>query len=610
MAKTLSNSGIVTGQTIKASEVSQSIDALTGTEAYDITISGSLTVTGSTSIDGDVFINPTSANTGTSVLTINPTTGKIFRTGSYSTGGGGGGSVGTLDQVTTLGSTTTNAITTGNITSTGIISASGDLYASVADNNNSSFKVVVYDTATGRFYRTGSFSSVLVSSGSKVDFGDDEIVFDDGTGNEGAGLKGDGTDTILIEKADGTGGKLDVGGSDGTGVIIIGDTGEIKGGDNKGELKPGSGDGEWEIVQEDGTGGKLDVGGSDGIGTLVIGKEGAVQGDISKGKFSPVLDGSIQEDGHFQVLKNDGSKGEISTNIKAGTNTTVINDNYHSTGYIELTGSIFSKSNITASGAISASGNLIAKKIIVDAEGSGTSDLDIQFGNDSDTGIASIPSGGDKIGIYTGGAYRIAADNFGVQISTDLQCAQTVFISGSLNISGSTGNIHISASGDISASGNISASLISAQDLDIYGGFIDLKNDGTQSQIKFYCEDNNAHYTKVMAAPHAYYTGNKDLVLPAYNFDFATPAFGTISAPVNVDVTGKLTTTSITASGAISASGNIQAGTFISASSLDIGPGGNVEIDSIAIRLPNLPTSDPGVAGRVWRDGTDLKISV
>ena len=164
MAKTLSNSGIVTGQTIKASEVSQSIDALTGTEAYDITISGSLTVTGSTSIDGDVFINPTSATTGTSVLTINPTTGKIFRTGSYSTGGGGGGSVGTLQQVTTLGSITTNAITTGNITSSGAISASGNLFTNVDDSGlvfgASSFKVVVYDTATGRFYRTGSFSSV------------------------------------------------------------------------------------------------------------------------------------------------------------------------------------------------------------------------------------------------------------------------------------------------------------------------------------------------------------------------------------------------------------------------------------------------------------------
>ena len=47
MAKVLSLTGIATGETIKASEISQSIDALTGNEAYDITISGSLTLTGS-----------------------------------------------------------------------------------------------------------------------------------------------------------------------------------------------------------------------------------------------------------------------------------------------------------------------------------------------------------------------------------------------------------------------------------------------------------------------------------------------------------------------------------------------------------------------------------
>ena len=295
MAKTLSQIGIATGQTIKASEVSQSIDALTGTEAYDITISGSLTVTGSTNIDGDVFINPTSATTGTSVLTINPTTGKIFRTGSYSSGGGG--SVGTLDQVTTVGNSTSNSIiigaltaTSGNIggglsaanitsnstiTATTDISASGNLFANITDNGDTTFKTVVYDPTTGQLFRTGSFSSALTSEGGKYDVGDGEIVFDDGTGNEGAGLKGDGTDTIEITKADGTGGKLDTSGTDGTGVVIVG-------------------------------------------------KGGAIQGDTSKGKISPVVDSNIQEDGHFQVLKNDGTKGQISTNIKAGTNTTII----------------------------------------------------------------------------------------------------------------------------------------------------------------------------------------------------------------------------------------------------------------------------------------------
>jgi len=52
MAKTLDKSGIITGQTITAAEISQSIDAFTGTEAYDITLSGSLSVTGPTTLTG------------------------------------------------------------------------------------------------------------------------------------------------------------------------------------------------------------------------------------------------------------------------------------------------------------------------------------------------------------------------------------------------------------------------------------------------------------------------------------------------------------------------------------------------------------------------------
>jgi len=47
MALTLSKTNIANGNTIQAADVSQSIDALTGTVAYDITISGSLQLTGS-----------------------------------------------------------------------------------------------------------------------------------------------------------------------------------------------------------------------------------------------------------------------------------------------------------------------------------------------------------------------------------------------------------------------------------------------------------------------------------------------------------------------------------------------------------------------------------
>ena len=61
MAKTLSKTGITTNNTIEASHVTQSIDAFTGVDAYDITLSGSLVVTGSITGQPGV-INPLTAS--------------------------------------------------------------------------------------------------------------------------------------------------------------------------------------------------------------------------------------------------------------------------------------------------------------------------------------------------------------------------------------------------------------------------------------------------------------------------------------------------------------------------------------------------------------------
>ena len=75
MNKILSNTGISSGSLIEAHHVSQSIDALTGADGYDITISGSLTVTGS------VYFNSIPSNSGyNNVLTIDST--KILYTSS------------------------------------------------------------------------------------------------------------------------------------------------------------------------------------------------------------------------------------------------------------------------------------------------------------------------------------------------------------------------------------------------------------------------------------------------------------------------------------------------------------------------------------------------
>jgi len=94
MAKNLSNNGIVLNQTIYPQHVSQSVDAFTGADNYDITISGSFTVTGSTSIEGELNVDgpttiygnvvvPNLTNTAQSdVVTYNPINGQFYYTAS------------------------------------------------------------------------------------------------------------------------------------------------------------------------------------------------------------------------------------------------------------------------------------------------------------------------------------------------------------------------------------------------------------------------------------------------------------------------------------------------------------------------------------------------
>jgi hypothetical protein len=54
MAKILSKLGISSGSIVQLGHVTQSIDAFTGVEAYDITLSGSLTITGSVSLNTNI----------------------------------------------------------------------------------------------------------------------------------------------------------------------------------------------------------------------------------------------------------------------------------------------------------------------------------------------------------------------------------------------------------------------------------------------------------------------------------------------------------------------------------------------------------------------------
>jgi hypothetical protein len=79
MAKVLSKTGIVTGEQVDAWHVTQSIDAFTKVEAYDITVSGSFTLTGSLRLSGSLIGN----TTGTSSYAVSSSYSPYSETTDY-----------------------------------------------------------------------------------------------------------------------------------------------------------------------------------------------------------------------------------------------------------------------------------------------------------------------------------------------------------------------------------------------------------------------------------------------------------------------------------------------------------------------------------------------
>jgi hypothetical protein len=90
MAKILSQTGIDTSQTVEAWHVTQSIDAFTGVEAYDITISGSLTLQNGTQGSDKIAVSDGNGNINfTSGITASlQGTASYAITASYSLNGG------------------------------------------------------------------------------------------------------------------------------------------------------------------------------------------------------------------------------------------------------------------------------------------------------------------------------------------------------------------------------------------------------------------------------------------------------------------------------------------------------------------------------------------
>jgi len=120
--------------------------------------------------------------------------------------------------------------------------------------------------------------------------------------------------------------------------------------------------------------------------------------------------------------------------------------------------------------------------------------------------------------IQVAGKFGVSDD---VSIAGDIQilgkvCASAYYGDGS-NLSGVTatieGNISVSnivAGGTLNVGGT--ATITGA--VMVSGGEVAIKNTGSVSNIKLYCESSNAHYAALQSPPHSSYSGNLTITLP------------------------------------------------------------------------------------------------
>ena len=97
--------------------------------------------------------------------------------------------------------------------------------------------------------------------------------------------------------------------------------------------------------------------------------------------------------------------------------------------------------------------------------------------------------------------------------TTSLEFSDLFLADGAVINFGADQDINITHVADTGLTTN--ADFTVGDDLTVSGGVIDLKNTGSQSQLRLYCESSNAHYAALQAPAHSAFSGNTVLTLPA-----------------------------------------------------------------------------------------------
>ena len=124
-----------------------------------------------------------------------------------------------------------------------------------------------------------------------------------------------------------------------------------------------------------------------------------------------------------------------------------------------------------------------------------------------DVGDLLFDTTANQLKVYKSGGWE-AASAFG-NLSSD----STPELGGNLDVV--THSIVSSSDRNIAITPNGAGVVRIDGNVDISTGAIDLKNGGTQSYIRFYCESSNAHYAQLQAPAHSAFGGNITLTMPA-----------------------------------------------------------------------------------------------
>ena len=205
------------------------------------------------------------------------------------------------------------------------------------------------------------------------------------------------------------------------------------------------------------------------------------------------------------TLKNDAD-GTVLTIPTGTTNVDIVGT---------ATAATFEPDGDTAAGDNAAIGYTSAEGLILTGQGS-TNDVTIK--NDADADVIEIPTGTVNVTVagdlIAAGTLQATGDTAaGDDAAIGYTAAEGLILTGQ----GSTNDVTIKNDADTDVieipTGTVKA--VIAGLVEISAGDIAIKNSGTVSTVKFYCEQSNAHYAQIQAPAHSAFSGNVTLVLPA-----------------------------------------------------------------------------------------------